>query len=527
MPCRATRTPRTTKPGRFQVLTKSFILTLALMLLWAMASPLASVPDEPSHAIRAYAVAHGELSTTPWNANPTMGEAHVPRYVAHMHERTCYAFQPDLSAGCVQGVEGNASEILITGTSAAVNHPAYYAIVGLPTLLWDGDLALYAMRGVSAGLSALFIAIMFMQLSTLRRSRWAILAAGASMTPMVLYLGGSINPNGLEVAAAGALLATLIAALREPSSRTLLWERAVLVTLSASALVISRSISLLWILVILGVALALSRRHTVASLARQPAAWVALTLAGLASFTALVWYANPPIFAPQHFAGSGTSPLLAGVTTLLATFDYAGGYVGLFGWVDTPSPVFSVIVWSAAIGAIIVAALAFANTHWRLTIVSLILVVITVPVVVQAIVTPMIGYIWQGRYMLAIVLCTLVVCGVALDDQLQRLPHPDVMKRIAIWAVGLLALGHIASFVGALQRYVVGANHTVREMIFAPQWQPPLGWSTLAIGMAVTVTCGACLVWRYWAMDTHAADGDSAPTYDTTPAAVHSTRTER
>ena len=140
--------------GRWGVLASAFFLLLAPMLIWALASPLGSVPDEPSHAIRAAAVVRGEPVSQQWAEHPSLAIAEVPRYVAQLQDRTCFAFHPRLSAACVTLPAGDPNEIVLTGTSAGNNGPLFYAIVGLPTLFLSGDVALYAMRFVNAILTA-------------------------------------------------------------------------------------------------------------------------------------------------------------------------------------------------------------------------------------------------------------------------------------------------------------------------------------------------------------------------------------
>ena len=118
-----------------------------------------------------------------------MMAAHVPAAIAHSHFRTCFAFEPNVSADCAVPFTGDPTEIVESGTSAGVNSPVYYAIVGLPSLFLTGDPALYGMRVVNAVLCAALLAVMIMQLRTLPSSRWAIVASTVAVTPMVLFLG--------------------------------------------------------------------------------------------------------------------------------------------------------------------------------------------------------------------------------------------------------------------------------------------------------------------------------------------------
>ncbi|HEV7567559.1 MAG TPA: DUF2142 domain-containing protein [Microbacteriaceae bacterium] len=465
------------------------------MLLWSLATPLGAVPDEPAHAVRAAAVVRGQVTSGPWSQDPRFAEVNVPNYVRHMEALTCYAFHPEVSAGCMRPVTGDPNAIVSTGTSAAVNSPAYYAIVGLPTLVMHGTPALYAMRGVSAVLCAAALAIMIMMLMQLQRWRWALVATTVGVTPMVLFLCGAINPNGLEIASAGALLATLTVTFRLPTSGWILWERAALVVLSSGLLVSTRNIALLWVVVIIAASLLLADMSLVRRLLRKPAAWVALAVSAAILGLTLAWYAHPPQLATQVYAGTNTNPAVAFVNMLINTFDYSNGYVGLFGWVDTPSPLFSTIAWSAAIVALLVAVFIWGSRRGRLVVLGLSVVLVLVPPIVQALVISQMGYIWQGRYMLAMLVCLLVACGIAIDDARgDALVLP--LRRVLAVGLTLLVVGQVFSFWWALRRYVVSVNGGIRDMLVAPQWQPPLGWITLTALLAIVTALGAWLVFR-------------------------------
>lgn len=482
---------------RWAVFTWSFAFVLGPMLLWCFASPLGSVPDEPSHAIRAAAVVRGDFAPQPRDDFPVHARADVPRAIAFMHERICYAFKPDVPADCVPEFNGDPDEIVMTGTSAGRNHPLYYAIVGLPSLVLSGDAALYGMRALNAILCAAVLGIAAMQLSLLRFSRWAGIALFITITPMVLYLGGSINPNGLEVAAAVSLLSVLITTFRLPSPRLWLWGQAALVTLLTLLLTGTRNIALLWVLIIVTVALLLGDRAILRRLIHRPEFWICAVVSTLICALAIIWNLTLPAYAVQEFTSAGTSASEAFVSMLLRTFDFTDGYVGLFGWVDTPSPKFSVIVFSAVIAALTLSALSLADRKMRLVLSGLLVAMLLVPAVTQAVLAPQLGYIWQGRYMLALLACMLVVCGVALDDALGQGPLPRPLRNVIAISLVLLAVAQTWSFWSTLKRYVVGSSATVRDMVLAPAWQPPLGWIALTTLAAVAFAAVATAIYRY------------------------------
>ncbi|MGO4782157.1 DUF2142 domain-containing protein [Cryobacterium sp. W22_MBD10_FK3] len=466
------------------------------MLLWALASPMMSVPDEDMHAIRASAVAHGQFASVPWDQDPSLARAEVPRYVAHAHDLICYKFRPDISAGCVRPVQGNPTDIVVTGTSAGMNSPVYYAVVGLPTLVMDGTAALYAMRAMSAVLSAAALAVMIMQLMQLARFRWTMVATAVATTPMVLYLGGSINPNGVEVASAGALFATLVLTMSTPAPPRLLWERAALVVLSAGALLSTRSIALLWVLIIVGAALAFANSSVLAGLLRKPATWAAMGACAVFGGLTVAWYLGLATFVQRPIGSVDVSPTIEFFTMLLRTFDFSDGLIGFFGWVDTPSPSFSVVVFSFGIVAVLVAALAWGSRRGKIAVSCLALVMVLVPAITHAVLVSSLGSIWQGRYMLAIMMCLLVASGLAIDDADLKPQSSAGLKRFVTILLVLLSIGHVFSFVSTLRRYMVTVYGGIEAMFTSPQWQPPLGWLVLTALFAAAVTVAAVLAYR-------------------------------
>ena len=490
--------------SRWKIFGLAFATMLAPMLLWALASPLGSIPDEPSHAIRAAAVVRGQFITEAWAKDPSMARSDVPRYVAEMKNFTCYAFRPTVTPACERPATGDQNAIVTTGNTATNNSPFYYAIVGLPTLLLDGTVALYAMRFVNAVLCAAALSAMFMQLTMLARSRWTVAGAVIAVTPMVLFLSGSINPNAIEAASAGALFATLAGLVRAPSIARVLWERALIVVLSVLFLVNTRSISLLWLLLVFAAALALADRGVLRSLLRKPAAWIALGGSAVISIAALLWFAHPPALVQIPLAGAGTSAVAAFTSMLVRTFDFADAYVGMFGWEDTPSPAFSLIVWSAAIVALIVVAFVWGSGRARWVVAGFGLTMVIVPPITQAIIAPHIGYIWQGRYMLAMLLCLLVACGMAIDNSFEERPLLGRGRVALITGISLLAVGQVLSFVWTLRRYVVGITGSVDSMVTHPAWQPPLGWILLGVLLALWAILASAVVFR-------SANGGSTP----------------
>lgn len=481
--------PLAVTTSRWRTFLIAFALLLAPMLLWSVASPLMSAPDEPSHAIRAVAVAHGDFTghaetDSAWQISVT-----VPRYAAHTHELTCFAFQDDIPASCQSPVTGDPDKPTSITTSAGINSPVYYAIVGAPSLVLSGDAALYGMRFVNAIVCAALLALMFMSLRQLPSSKWATLGALVSVTPMVLFLSGSINPNGMEFAAAAALFAALLTVVRTPSPGKTLWERGATVVISAAILANTRSIGLLWILLAVVGALILCNGQMMKALFRRWETWLIVGGSALVSLVAVAWYVKPPITTADGpvFQGAGTSFRTAFLHMLIETLNYARDWIGFFGWVDRPAPPITVIIWTAAICAIVVASLALSRGRALLAVVFFAAAVALVPAVAQAAIVTESGYIWQGRYTLVLLVYLLIASGLALDLRVPDALATPAGRRLTIAGIGLLAFGHLAAFVWTLKRYVVGDAAPLSTMVTSPSWQPPLGWIVIALALVVSL----------------------------------------
>lgn len=475
----------------------AFALLCVPMALWALASPLGSVPDEPSHGIRAAAVARGQFASLPWAENPTLARADVPRYVAELHERTCYIMHPQVTPACEHLSTASANEIVTTGTSAGGNGILYYAIVGLPTLVLSGDPALFGMRIINVLLCAAALAAMIAQLACLPRFRWAIVGVVVALTPMVMFLSGSINPNAIEAASASTILVTLIVILTVKTSPRALWGRVLLVAVAVTLLVNTRSIALLWLLIIVVVSLVMAKKEVVLQLVRQPAAWTLVALAGAISLIAAIGYAQPALTSASTVPGDPTNSATAFVSMLVRTFEFAPGYVGDFGWLDTPSPGFSVIVWSALIVGLVVVAFIWGSGKARWLVVIFSVAMLAIPPIVQAILAPSLGYIWQGRYMLAMLICLLVSCGLALDNSFSSRPSSIQARRAAALGLTLVAIAHCASFVWVFRRYVVGSHGSLVNMFTHPTWQPPVGWIPLSLLLVFWAVVASAFLYRW------------------------------
>lgn len=472
-----------------------FAALLAASLLWAFGSPLSSVPDEPSHAIKAAAVVRGQLTGEFAPGNPGL-EVQVPQWVADAHLMTCYAFQPDVTPGCQADGLGISNELVTSSTTAGKYNPLYYALVGWPSLLFADQGGFYAMRIVSAILSCLFLAGAIAPLLAGARTRFTAAATLVTVTPMVLFLTGSLNPNALEVATVACLIVHLVAALRVPATQRMPLSHVVWVAVAGSLLANTRAASLMWLLVAAVVAVLLVGWRAVPTLIRRPSVLVGIAAIGIATAASLAWTLGVGALESKPFEGAGMSVAAGLLVMLERTFDYTLGVVGYFGWVDTPAPSIVLLLWGAVVAVLVAIALAIGRGRTRIAVVVAAGAYVLVPAISQALAVPEIGFIWQGRYNLALFVILMFAAGTAIDAV--PLSWSPLTVRFVRIGIVLLSGAQAYAWLWAMRRYVsgLGLAHPWTNMIRDPGWQPPLGWITW---FALTLLVFGVIAWRLWA----------------------------
>ncbi|MCC3280948.1 MULTISPECIES: DUF2142 domain-containing protein [Arthrobacter] len=473
----------------------SFLLLCALGTLWSLASPLMSVPDENSHTVKAAAVARGELLGTPGDEQGDASAVTVPSFIASMEPLKCFAFDADTPASCADPV-GNDTELVPATTTAGNYNPLYYFVTGFPSLFLSGAPAIYAMRIASAVFCAVFFAMTFAAASKFKRPLWPFIGAIVSITPMVLYLTGSINPNALEISAAAAFFLNLCVVLGSETLRSVR-PNIVFVGISGFVLANTRPLSLLWMALAAAAALCIYGWRPLMRVFRDGLGLEMTALVGVGCGLSLAWFAVANSFDSLTGTGVDLTKADAAIIMLERTFDYATGYVGYMGWLDTPLPMAVYILWYSLMALLTVLGLTVERRGSRFAVFLLIASLVAVPPIMQAQVINELGWIWQGRYVLALVVVVLLCCGTV--SQSLQLPIASRTKNVLRLLICLTAVAHMASFVFVLRRYAVGVTATPNwgRFLLSPEWQPPLPWTVLTLGYVCVVSVGGLLVYRY------------------------------
>ena len=454
-----------------------WVAIAALMGLWAVATPIAAAPDEPAHLVKAAAVARGQLTG---ELTPDGMKVQVPGYVAWSHAMTCFAFNADIGASCATELTGDTGALVESRTTAGLYNPSYYALVGWPTLLFDSATGIYAMRVTSAVLTAAFAAAAIALVLRWRRPVWGVAAVVGSLTPMMLFLGGVVNPNAIEMTTTLAAVVASVSMVRQRDR--------VPIALSATVLAVSvaigantRGLAPLWFCVVVAVTSLLCSRAELAPVLRLRAVRVSAAVCGASMTAAVLWTLsassltaavdNPDAVNP--YPGTGSPAVLGFAFVLERTFAFGADMIGLFGWTDTPAPTAVMAVWTLVILGLIVTAASVARGRRLLAMLAATGALVLLPALVQAAYVTGGGYIWQGRYALPLLAVALVVSALVVSESTPRMP--DFVARrllvggaVAVWAAQVYAFAYV------LRRYATeGEASTWIDLLTRPSWQPP------------------------------------------------------
>ncbi len=494
-----------------------FLLMAIGGTLWAISSPVMSVPDEPAHTVKAAAVWRGEWQGRLVELPPLKGEStkqhtyavDVPRSFAELREQpACYAFFPEYAANCSPDLS-TSDKVVETTTLAGAYPPLYYVAVGWPSRFLDAGPATYAMRIVSALLGAAFMLLGGWALRRFLSWPLVLLVLAIAGTPEVYYLSGAVNPNGLEVTAAFAMWASALALVTTWRKDEAVDRRLVAALLVSTAVATNvRSLSPLFAAVILATVALFAGWRRIRELGRDRGA---LVLAGASA--AIIGVSAIWIVASGHLSTiTGGHPVVPDDNVVLTlgslADDWFAQMIAFFGWSDVGPVLPAVWIWLAVIGLVVGVAL-LVGRGWRAGVLLATFVGVAIaPVVLQYPSARNGVIIWQGRYLLPLAVGVPVLAIAVLNESdLFAGLFARVSRRLCVSVVSLLAVAHIAAHMAAMRRYVVGIK--ARLNYFAlPRWSPPIApWILLFL------TVGAWFAWVFvvWRADAERVDAGPRP----------------
>ena len=419
----------------------------------------------------------------------------VPKYIADLRDYNCFATHPETTPACSPPIGADPS--LVTAETTAGNYnPVYYAIVGLGSLGMAGEPALYVMRLISSWLTAFFLAAIFFAAIAMRRSPYVLVASMVAVTPAVLFLTGSVNPSALEVGTTGAFYMGLCLMLEQPTKPHLNALPSVIVTAAGVLLANTRPLSFLWIAVALAAALLGHNLSSVRTLIMTKSFQLSGLVVALACLFAL-WWSISAKSLDSLFAV--TPPIPADEAALLMldrTVGYMREYVGVLGSLDTSPPTAVVYTWVLGFGSLLLLAFTARPLRLRWPVALLTVALITIPPALQAGSSEKIGWIWQGRYALALVVLLILASGVAVRFRPFRVTPWNAS--IIRWSLVLGVAAHTYLLLEGFRRYTVGihGDHVNWSEMFDPLWQPPFSWQGLTVAYIAVLSVAVVCVYR-------------------------------
>lgn len=448
--------------------------------VWALSTPLMAVPDEYAHAIRAASIAQGELLGRGELRDPNgFGERRttvvvVPSPYGELETLpACHQFLPEAPASCAPQL-GTDTGLVEATTAAGSYPPTYYVLVGWPSRFLSPTASLYAMRLITAVLCGVMLGWALGAVAAIGRNGFAVIGIGLAATPMVFFMAGSINPNGLEIAAALGLWALLLELVvrREPVT-TGQWMR--LVT-TATLLTVARPLGPLFTV---GIAVAIvvfvADRDALRRVVTDRRAWGAAAFLGAVGILSVLWtvktQAYDSLSAAPHAPIDG--PADAFRTSLGQTEYRVRQMIGYFGWLDAPPPFLLEWLWLAGVAVVATLALVVGSMRQRLGVLALLVATIAFPVLSEVQTAEKLGFIWQGRYTLPVGVGVPIVAAWVVGA---RLRSATTLRIVAsVLAIGV-AVGNLAGWATMMTRYHSGSSAPLTSFLhWTNTWNAPLG----------------------------------------------------
>jgi hypothetical protein len=474
---------------------------LLLSLSWALSNPPAAAPDETLHIIKA--LGNGDFQfgkagppvpdepTLENRNNSTIRIYDVPSRLVPKPGVTCFAYSTDITADCQPNALPKDVGDVEVPTEVGAYPPFAYVPIGLAAHLGSTPAQAFILGRIAVSLLSAGLLLV----GTAHLIRWlgrgAILGTVAAMTPVAVFISGSLNPSGIEITSALAVSSLVTVAVLRPESVNVPATHWTLMGVGI-VLALSRQLGALVLaalLILMLVSLGWSRvRRLLVS--RQPSFIIASI--GLVAAGALTgWYE----LTYDHPAGSGTvlepravEPFLTNMYALM------NSGIGLFGWLDTPAPRPLVALWVAMWVLLLCGALLLGRRREVWTLLAAFAGVWILAFCVYASGYYPLGVFGQGRHLLPAAMFVLVFSGAVFAERLSDLSVTAARRVFAVVAV-FVGVSQAASIYWNGRRYAVGRGG---DVWFFPDalWQPKLGWAPWFVLAAAAAVMLAVVILR-------------------------------
>ncbi len=462
-----------------------------LSAAWLFSTPPDAAPDETVQYLRALGISKGQLlgPREPLRpsavANLADGGSRAAEQTWIDHDRRGVVVPAALSPPgepCVGRRDANGACIEVSYTGDY--YPTAYVLpaVGISAAhSWQTALFLSRVGSLAQVLLFLVLALIL----TGPRPGWRLVGLLAATTPMVLFIGSMMNPDGLVIAANLAFVAGLLRLRRDPAGFPG-WAWVSLVA-SGAVTVLAWQLGPLFVAVDLAVWAALmggGGLRTLYSIRRRQVFCGAAAMIGAAALFVAYGRAAGVLHSSVTFA----SPLSAVHGGLRQLGPALIGAVGEFGRQDVALPGAMVRGWWVAVIALFAVAIWLGTRRERGVLAVAALLGLAFPVVFFAFSYRLSGFGVEGRYVLPILAVTPMLAGDVIEGARSRL---DGIGFAGFWRV--CVVGFALFQIGAW--WVNAHDYARRGLLAEPAlWSPPLGWRfwlvVAVIGAAAIAAAG-------------------------------------
>jgi hypothetical protein len=465
-----------------------------LIAAWVAGNPPFASPDEVDHYRRAIGISQGDLigNHTPeqpggvtdkqreWNRNLAYS-VEVPAGMG-TPPIGCYNVDAEVSADCYTGFrprEEETTEVSQVGNYQPFPYLAPAVVLKAADSPFAGD---RLGRAVVAILCVALLLAAALLLHDPRAPLVSLLGLLAAVTPMTIFLGGSLAASGLEICAAIAFAAALLRISRggEPPGA---WYVA---AVSGAVLALTRALGPVWVL--FGLAAALLLIGPREALVRARRAGLPAAVAGAAVLVAVVLNR---VWEAAHGADPTVSLVdLRGALDIGAEQVWGSlqGLVGQFSALEYELPLVLVLAWFAAVLALLAAALRVAAWRDRLVLAAVVGAVLAIPFLLYVAIIRHTGFGLQSRYVLPIAIWVPLLAGELLYRRREALGR-GALRALAVGVPVVAAVVQLLGWWLNARRAAVGTDGS---LLFPgdAEWSPPLGW----IPWALVAAAGALLL---------------------------------
>lgn len=436
-------------------------LLLATFICWALASPVASSPDDDFHQASIWC--SNEESSL---CNPT-GIDNFPYEVnAQLLNAQCFAHDNWVSAKCQSVIWNNNSFVQTDRVNSDGNYPEFYYWFTSRLITNDIPSSVLTIRFVNALLAVLTFTALILLLSP-KRSKQLLLVLGVSLIPLGFFIISSINPSSWVFTAVIGLFFGVIA-WRESASTKVKFLSLLLVAVSSFIGISARYDSIIYLGIALVAALFITSQIELKSRLRN---YLVITGFSVLVISSLGYYFSD-VLPLIRYAGvdvtSGRSSIgILGYNLIHLPELILGGF-GLFGlgWLDTPMPSSVWVSVVAVISYLFINSLDFLSKRQLVALFFSVAALIAIPLVTLQFSGAHVGENVQPRYIFPLILVVLSISFTTNTEMKFSLLQQTIF-------IFLFAIAQSVALYVNILRYVAGLQTSVG---FNLDSSTPIGW---------------------------------------------------